>query len=105
MAMKPVKVLTPVGQDMFFDIKRLARAWEYQIKCFFDVGANDGMSARAALAAFSDAVVLSFEPHPVTSAKLLESVSEPRFHAFNIALGNKTARQSSSVMTTIRLTV
>jgi FkbM family methyltransferase len=90
MAMKPVKVLAPVGQDMFFDIKRLARAWEYQIKCFFDVGANDGMSARAALAAFSDAVVLSFEPHPVTFARLRDSVSEPRFYPFNIALGDKT---------------
>jgi FkbM family methyltransferase len=89
MAMTPVKVLTPVGQDMFFDIKRLARAWEYPIKCFFDVGANDGMSARAALAAFSDAVVLSFEPHPVTFARLRENVSGPRFNAFNIALGEK----------------
>jgi hypothetical protein len=67
---KPVKVLTPVGQDMFFDIKRLARAWEHQIKCVFDVGANDGMSARAALTAFPEAVIFSFEPHPVTFARL-----------------------------------
>src|SRR5262245_32345562 len=75
---KPVAVLTPVGRDMFFDIKRLARAWDHQIKCVFDVGANDGTSARAALAAFPEAGILSFEPHPVTFARLRERVSEPR---------------------------
>jgi FkbM family methyltransferase len=91
MAMKtPVKVLAPVGQDIFFDIKRLARAWKYPIKCFFDVGANDGASARAALAAFPEADILSFEPHSVTFARLRERVTGPRFHAFNIALGDKT---------------
>ncbi len=88
--MTPVRVLTPAGQDMVFDIKRLARAWGYPIKCFFDVGANDGASARAALAAFPDADILSFEPHPVTFARLRDSVTGPRFRAFNIALGDKT---------------
>ena len=34
--MTPVRVLTPAGQDMVFDIKRLARAWGYPIKCFFE---------------------------------------------------------------------
>jgi FkbM family methyltransferase len=87
---KPIKVLAPVGHDVFFDIKRLARAWDYQIKCFFDVGANDGAITRAALTAFADADVFSFEPHPVTFAKLRDSVPGPRVHAFNMALGDKT---------------
>jgi hypothetical protein len=86
---KPVTVLTPIGHDVVVDIKRLAQAWRYQIKCFFDVGANDGATARVALGAFAEADVYAFEPHPTTFARLRQSVSGPRFHAFNTALGDK----------------
>jgi FkbM family methyltransferase len=86
---KPVTVLTPIGHDVVVDIKRLAQAWRYQIKCFFDVGAHDGATARVALGAFAEADVYAFEPHPTTFARLRQSVSGPRFHAFNTALGDK----------------
>ena len=51
------------------------------------------MMARAPglrLQPFLDADILSFEPHPVTFARLRDSVTGPRFRAFNIALGDKT---------------
>jgi FkbM family methyltransferase len=79
----------PFGQDVFSDINRLSLAWNYQIKCLFDVGANDGATAIAALSHFNEARIFAFEPHPLTFATLRENVSGPRFQAFNIAFGDK----------------
>jgi FkbM family methyltransferase len=76
-------------QDAFFDIKRLSQAWSYQIQCFFDVGANDGATAQAALSYFDDVHLFAFEPHPQTFQRLRQNVSSPNFKAFNIALGDR----------------
>jgi FkbM family methyltransferase len=76
-------------QDVFSDINRLSLAWNYQINCFFDVGANDGATAKAALSYFNDASIFAFEPHPNTFLKLRQNVSGPRCQAFNIAFGDK----------------
>ncbi len=76
------------GLDPWVDIGKLARAWSRPIKTFFDVGANDGETAIAALRQFPEANVTSFEPHPVTFAELLAAVGDQqRFTAVNAALG------------------
>jgi FkbM family methyltransferase len=83
------KPIGTIGTDVFSDIKRLSEAWNYPIKIFFDVGANDGATAEAALSHFVDARIFSFEPHPLTFRKLCANISRPRFKAFNIALGDE----------------
>ena len=76
-------------EDPFSDIKRLSQAWNYPIKCFFDVGANDGATTRAALLCFADIRVYAFEPHPHTFLRLRENIPGTRFHPFNMALGDR----------------
>jgi FkbM family methyltransferase len=81
----------PIGQNVFADIKRLSRAWNYQINSVFDVGANDGATSKAALSYFPNARIFAFEPHPVTFANLQKNISQPSFHAFNIAFGDESS--------------
>jgi FkbM family methyltransferase len=76
-------------QDAFSDIKRLSQAWNLEIKCFFDVGANDGTTSKAALSYFTGVHVFAFEPHPRTFLRLRENISGPRLQSFNIALGDR----------------
>jgi FkbM family methyltransferase len=77
-------------QDAFVDIKRLSYAWNWDIKVFFDVGANDGATAKAALSHLPGVRIFAFEPHPQTFGKLRENISGPQLSLFNIALGSRT---------------
>lgn len=72
----------------FLDIERLSRAWDFEIKTFFDVGANVGQTAQEALKAFPDAYIYSFEPHPVTFERLARGVIDRRVRAFRLALSD-----------------
>jgi FkbM family methyltransferase len=77
-------------KDAFLDIKRLSQAWNWDIKVFFDVGANDGATAKAAISHLPGARIYAFEPHPQTFAKLRDNISRPQLSLFNIALGDWT---------------
>jgi FkbM family methyltransferase len=83
-----VPIRSNFGGDVFADIRRLADIWHIPIDLIFDVGANDGETALKALKEFSEAKVLSFEPHPATFARLIARVGgNPRFRGVNVALG------------------
>lgn len=54
----------------------------------FDVGANDGQTARELLRQFSEARVFSFEPHPGAARNLAAlAAEEPRLEAVPAAVG------------------
>src|SRR4029077_11332413 len=72
----------------FLDIERLSRDWGIAVKIFFDVGANVGQTAEEALKQFPQAKVYSFEPHPVTFARLSKRVRDPRVESFPLALSD-----------------
>ena len=72
----------------FLDIQRLSRAWGIEIQTFFDAGANVGQTAEDALKEFPEALIYSFEPHPVTFARLEKAVRDPRVQAFPLALSD-----------------
>lgn len=76
--------------DPWADILHLAHGWNYSIKLFFDVGANDGETASIAIQRFPGARVISFEPHPSTYCGLMKRMGdETRFLAVNSALGSE----------------
>jgi len=74
----------PFGVDPYADIAALGS----DIRIAFDVGANEGQTARKMLKAFPEAQIYSFEPVPSTFARLQASISDSnRFRAFNCAFG------------------
>jgi FkbM family methyltransferase len=93
LARQGVAVVRPMlrfGLDPFTDIRRLAGIWKYPIRLVFDVGANDGSTAVAALEEFPEARVVSFEPHPGTFAALNARINgHPRHRSVNAALGTE----------------
>lgn len=78
----------PFGIDYQYDITRMSEVLGIPIKTFFDVGAHTGQTATQALNNFSQARVLSFEPHPTTFSVLSNAVQSPRFEAFNLAISD-----------------
>lgn len=79
----------PYGQDMLYDIERLAAAWRTPVRTIFDVGANVGQSALEFTARFPGASIMSFEPHPTTFATLqANTAGRPQLKQFNLALGD-----------------
>lgn len=77
------------GISPWLDITRLSRASSCSVQTFFDVGANVGQTARAALDAFPTANIFSFEPHPDTFKRLTEAIADPRLSAYQIAFGDE----------------
>jgi len=75
----------------FNDIARLSRHFDWPIRTFFDVGANIGQTSREALVAFPEARIFAFEPHADSYARLASGISDRRFSAHNVALGNSNA--------------
>ena len=81
------------GRDLWPDVKTVLA--DREVKTVFDVGANEGQSAREFLRHFPAARIFSFEPTPATfqSLKLLAG-SEPRLTAVNQALGEASGKVS-----------
>jgi FkbM family methyltransferase len=74
------------GRDLWSDVKTVLAAG--QIKTVFDVGANEGQSARQFLRHFPKARIFSFEPTPATFQQLARLAgTQPRLTAVNKALG------------------
>ena len=74
------------GRDLWSDVKTILAADE--IKTVFDVGANEGQSARAFLRHFPAAQIYSFEPTPATFQALRHfAQTQPRVTPVNQALG------------------
>jgi len=76
------------GVISFLDIARLSKVMGREINVFFDVGANIGQTSEAALKAFPSSRVYAFEPKPSVFHRLREIVSDTRFSAHQLALGN-----------------
>src|SRR5437763_14619067 len=77
----------PFGIAYLVDIQRLCSTQDITIKCVLDVGAFDGRSAVDFLAAFPDAEIHSFEPHPESYAKL-KAIGNPRLRAYQLAISD-----------------
>jgi FkbM family methyltransferase len=83
------------GHNVFLDIKRLSQAWQYPIKVFFDVGANDGQTIRVAKEHFRDCRITAFEPHPKTFLTLKQSWGRaPDVDLVNVALGAEISKKT-----------
>jgi len=79
------------GRDLWPDVKTVLAPGE--IKTVFDVGANEGQSAREFLRHFPQARIFSFEPTPATFQKLtLFATDQPRVTVVNQALGEAPGR-------------
>jgi FkbM family methyltransferase len=78
----------PFGVDPILDIQRLAARRGGEIGCIFDIGAHRGQTAEEYLAAFPDAQVHAFEPHPNSFACVAQIDSE-RLHAHRLALSHR----------------
>jgi FkbM family methyltransferase len=72
----------------FLDIERLSRAWGIEIRTVFDVGANEGQTARELRKAFPRARIYCFEPHGPTFEKLHANVTDQETLTFHTALGD-----------------
>src|SRR5262245_50338280 len=81
------QAVRPFGQDVLNAISSLSRKRKF--RCVFDVGANDGSTAKVLLSSFPAATVYSFEPHPETFEILQRSVADARARLFNLALSEK----------------
>jgi FkbM family methyltransferase len=55
---------------------------------FFDIGANTGGYSAMLRAAFPNAVIHAFEPHPATFNRLVQNNAENFMHCHNAALGD-----------------
>ena len=77
------------GVDPFLDVQRLSAIWRGPVRTVFDVGANVGQTTVEALAAFPEAKILAFEPHPQTFGFLRARVSDERAALHNMALGDQ----------------
>jgi FkbM family methyltransferase len=74
------------GRELWSDVKTVLAATE--IKTVFDVGANEGQSAREFLRHFPTARIFSFEPTPATFQALSRfAQTQPRLTPINKALG------------------
>jgi len=81
------------GRDLWPDVKTVLA--DCEIKTVFDVGANEGQSAREFLRHFPAAKIFSFEPTPATFQSLKSLAgSEPRLTAVNQALGETPGKVS-----------
>ena len=80
----------PFGQEVWLDIERLSAAWGAPAGTIFDVGANVGQTASAVRTRFSEARILSFEPHPRTYARLREQVESLGVETHDFAFGSAT---------------
>jgi FkbM family methyltransferase len=75
----------PRNLDPFMDIKRL----QFSPEVIFDVGANTGQFALAALSAFPGAMVYSFEPIGATYSHLQQAAQgHPRLRPHHLAFGD-----------------
>src|SRR5262249_51765393 len=63
---------------------------ELGLDVLFDVGANAGQFAREARETLPSTIIHSFEPHPRTFEKLLQSRSDSRIHAHRLTLSDKS---------------
>ena len=79
------------GRDLWPDVKTVLSAGK--IKTVFDVGANEGQSAREFLRHFPQARIFSFEPTPATFQQLSRFAEmHPRITPVNKALGETPGR-------------
>jgi FkbM family methyltransferase len=76
------------GRDLWVDVKRLLAGTE--ISTVFDVGANEGQSAKEFLRLFPGARIFSFEPTPAVFERLRSlAMTQPLVRPVNKALGEE----------------
>ena len=84
-----IRQAQPFGNNATEDIKNIFGA--EPLKTIFDVGANEGQTARSFLEEFPAATIYSFEPFPAAFEKLKQISAGPRLVPANLALGETTA--------------
>ena len=77
------------GVSPFVDMARLNAAWGRSLDILFDVGANAGQFACEARLELPTTKIYSFEPHPRSFEKLLQSRADERMHPYCLALSDK----------------
>lgn len=83
----------PFGIDHALDVCRFLEP-DRNLRVVFDVGANEGQSARIYFKQFPKALIYSFEPVATTFQKLTENTRElNRVKPFHIALGAEASEQ------------
>jgi FkbM family methyltransferase len=83
------------GYDPYLDIERLAKILNNPVSIVFDVGANDGGTISAVRKIFPASRIISFEPHPVTFARLTERTKGWRdIELVQVALGEEHGKTS-----------
>jgi FkbM family methyltransferase len=80
----------PFGIDYQNDISRLCELYGGSIDVFFDIGANVGQTSVTALANFTGARIIAFEPDSTTFHALIKNIHNSRFQPFNLALSDKS---------------
>lgn len=88
------RAVLPYGIDYQHDIDRLSKIFGTTVNVFFDIGANTGQTAAAALKNFPAAEVYAFEPHEPSFLALKNGISNPRCKPFNLALSDKSGQAS-----------
>jgi FkbM family methyltransferase len=66
-------------------------------KTILDVGANVGQSAQTYRRLYPLADIWSFEPFPTTYTSLCRSLSDPRFHAIELALSDRISKTELNI--------
>ena len=82
-----------ISADRDMDMwKRVGLAVGTSPQIVFDVGANEGQTAKALVQSFSRATVYSFEPDPETYERLVqEAASSRRISTYNCAIGRENS--------------
>jgi FkbM family methyltransferase len=68
--------LNAFGHNAFRDIRLLNEKWNFSVRTFFDVGANDGATSLKAVKQFPEAQIFAFEPHPETFIRLTDATRD-----------------------------
>lgn len=85
-------VKLPMGVDFKVDLDY--HLPKYDMKIIFDVGANNGQTAKKYNSDFKYAKIYSFEPHRSTFEKLIKNTSAKKnITCHNIAFGNKNGNE------------
>jgi FkbM family methyltransferase len=81
----------PFGIDHALDVRRFSEPND-RVSVVFDVGANEGQSAKMYAEQFPEAIVYSFEPVATTFAKLVANTRDcEHVKAFQIGFGDEVA--------------
>jgi len=78
------------GNDPWEDVSRLSIALNRPIQTIFDVGAHTGALSSEILSRYEAAELYAFEPQHSSFIKLSQNINNPRFHPYELAVGEQS---------------